>query len=601
MHPLARRALDAACHVLLALVVTAPLVIRPLERLVGSGDVDVWNHAWGPWWWWDSLSRGALPWETTLLAYPRGGVLWFIDPVLAAGGAPLVPLFGPAGAYNAMVVLYVAFASWSASRLARSLGVEGPARWVASAAFAGSAWVVCEVHNGISEAFDVGFVALALAWTEDAARAPSPRAWAKAGVGIGLAAVASPYLGLGAGVYALVRGLPAIRQAWLGAIVAVLVAAPPALGLRAQLHSDAAIIKHPESMNDQLALHNAVDPRTFLAPLGFRSVDLGAEGFEHSMYMGLLALGLAMLGLWRLRRADGEGRWAWLRAPGPWIGLAAGVSLVFALGPYLYWGEGWATLGGSRLRLPWWAIQKLAPGLAVTHPLRLGVPALAAVSGLAAVGAARLAPGRRALLLATVVLFDGLVISGAPWPMSTADARTPEALVTIARAAGAAPGESAVLDLPTDAGETMATSRYLWWQTAHGRPIVYGPDARASTSPLIHDSAFRTLAAASTRRADEAHRLQLGGAADRAATRSLRDIGIRWVVVHHDIDPEAGARLEAMLTAELGPGMRTGRASLWDLGEPPPVDQRRGLAEPRHELPEAGPSSERAPSRAVPQ
>jgi hypothetical protein len=600
MPPLARRALVALAHLLLALVVTAPLITSPLGRLVGSGDVDVWNHAWGPWWWWDALSRGELPWETTLLAYPRGGVLWFIDPVLAAGGAPLVPLLGPAGAYNAMVVLYVAFASWAAGRFAQALGVDGAARWVASAAFAGSAWIVCEVHNGITEAFDVGFVALALAWTEDAARTPSWRAWAKAGLGIGLAAVASPYLGLGAGVYALVRGLPAIRQAWLGAIVAVLVAAPPALGLRAQLHSDAAIIKHPESMNDQLALHNAVDPRTFLAPLGFRSVDLSAEGFEHSMYLGLLALGLALVGLWRLRRGAGGDRFAWLRAPGPWIGLAALVSLVFALGPYLYWGDGWATLGDSRLRLPWWAIQKLAPGLAVTHPLRLGVPALAAVAGLAAVGAARLTPGRRSLVLAALVLIDGLIISGAPWPMSTADARPPEALVALARDAGSPPGDSAVLDLPTDAGETMATSRYLWWQTAHGRPIVYGPDARASTSPLIHDSAFRTLAAASTRRADEAHRLQLGGAADRAATRSLRDIGIRWVVVHHDLDEAAGARLEALLTTELGPGMRTGAASVWDLGEPPPVDQRRGLAQPRHETPGAGPSPDRAPSMVGP-
>jgi hypothetical protein len=597
MPPLARRALTALAHLLLAAVVTFPMLGSPGSRVVGSGDVDVWNHAWGPWWWWDALSRGGLPWETRLLAYPKGGVLWFIDPVLAAAGAPLVPLVGPTAAYNLVVFGYVAFASWAGARLARSLGVEGPARLVASAALAGSAWMVCEIHNGISEAFDIGFVALALAWTEDAARGSGPRAWAKAGLGIGLAAVASPYLGLGAGLYALVRGLPAIRRAWLGAIVAVVVAAPPALGLRAQLHSEAAIIKHPESMNDQLAMHNAVDPRTFLAPLGFRSVDLSAEGFEHSMYLGLLALALAAVGAWRMRRGTGEGARAWLSAPGPWVAAAALVSLIFALGPYLFWDGAWATAHGARLRLPWWAIQRLAPGLAVTHPLRLAVPALAAVAGLAAVGAARLAPGRRALALAGLVLLDGLLLSGAPWPLATADARPPEALAALARPAGAPPGEAAVLDLPTDVGATMATSRYLWWQAFHGHPIVYGPDARASTSPLIHDPAFRTLAAASTRRSDEAHRLQLGGASDRAATRSLRDIGIRWVVVHHDLDPAAGEKLRAILEPELGPGTRTGDTEVWDLGEPPPVDQRRGVDEPRHSTPGAGPSPDRPTGR----
>jgi len=166
MPPQLRRLPSALAHLLIATVVTFPMLGTVGSRLVGSGDVDVWNHAWGPWWWWDSLSRGTLPWETRLLAYPRGGVLWFIDPVLAAGGAPLVPLLGPTAAYNLAVFGFVAFASWAGARLARALGVDGPARFVASTALAGSAWMVCEIHNGITEAFDIGFVALAIAWTE---------------------------------------------------------------------------------------------------------------------------------------------------------------------------------------------------------------------------------------------------------------------------------------------------------------------------------------------------------------------------------------------------------------------------------------------------
>ncbi len=569
-----RRAAAAAGHLGLALLVTAPLVLHPLSRLPGDGDLDVWNHAWGPWWWWTTLSSGTLPWRTDLLAYPAGGVLWFIDPVLALAGAPLVPVLGAIGAYSAVVVGYVAFASWAAGRLARALGASPWARWVASAAFAASAWMLCEVHNGISEAFDIGFVALAAAWVEEATRDPDGKRWARAGLGVGLAAVASPYLGLGAGVYAAVRGLPAVKHAWLGAVVAVAVASPPALLLRAQLQSDDAIIKHPESMNDQLALHNAVDPRTFVQPFGFRSVDLSAEGFEHSMYLGLAALALALVGAATFLRGRGDGWRPRVRSSSVWIGLAVLVSIVCALGPYLYWGDGWLTVEARRIRLPWWALQRLAPGLAVTHPLRLAVPALAAVAGLAAVGADRLLPGKRSLIAAGIVLLDGLLIAGAPWPAETAAATAPPAVAALTLPPGEAPVANVILDLPTDVGATMATSRYLFWQTAHHRAIPYGPDARASTSPLIHDNGFRAFAALSSRRDDEQTVLGLSALEQTPDLRRLTRHGIRWVLVHHDLDPAAGARLESLLAAQLGPGTRTGDTSVWDLGEVVPPDKR---------------------------
>ena len=286
-------------HVVLAMVVCWTILPRMGSHLLGHGDVDIWNHAWGAWWWWESLSGGELPWRTQLLHWSDGGVLWFIDPVLAALGAPLVPVLGAAAAVNMVLLAYVAFASWSVWRFAETLGASEHARWVASCAYGGSAWMLCELHNGITEATNIGPVALALAWTEEAAQRGGRRAWAKAGVGVGLASLASPYLGLGTGLAALVRGLPHIREAWLGGLVAVTVAAPPALALRSQLHAHDAIIKHPEAMNAQLSMHNAVDPRTFVQPLGFRSVDLSAEGFEHSMYLGWIAMGLTLLALRR--------------------------------------------------------------------------------------------------------------------------------------------------------------------------------------------------------------------------------------------------------------------------------------------------------------
>lgn len=557
-----------------AVLVSFPGVLTLRTDLIGSPDVDVWNHAWGPWWWWHSLSQGALPWKTSLLLWPKGGVLWFIDPALALLGAPLVPLFGPVAAYNLVMLGSLAFSSWAAARFARALGVTGLPQLAASIALVASAMVTSELHNGISEACHVGVVALALAWVEEAARGETLRGWVKAGVGVGLAAVVSPYLGLGAGIAALVRGLPALRRAWVGGLTALVVAAPPALALRAQLHSPNAIIQHPESMNLELAAHNAVDPRTFLAPFGFQSVDLGAEGFLHSGYLGWVALGLT-LWAWRTSGANP----VWRRSARMWA-LAAAACAIFALGPFLFFDGDYVLANQRLLRMPWFGIQQLAPGLAVTHPLRLAVPVVAIVAALAA-RALVVSPRWVVGLALWALAVDGLVVSGAPWPLQTAPGQAPAALHTIA-AAPHEPPRHAVLNLPTDVGATMATSRYLFWQTTHHRPIPYAPDARASTSSLLNESAFRLLAQLSSRREDEAARIGMGAAQGVPHAFGLADFGIRWLAVHHDLDPAAADRIAAQLTAELGPGVRTGDTTLWDLGAEHAGDgPRKPLSTPR--------------------
>ena len=133
-------------HLLLGLVVTWPMVLHPGD-LVGNGDVDVWNHAWGPWWWATELSQGNLPWQTDYLLWPEGGVLWFIDPVLAILGAPFVGSLGIGGTWNLLMLSYVVFASWAARRFARALGAGPWASWGASAVFAASAWVTLSLPH----------------------------------------------------------------------------------------------------------------------------------------------------------------------------------------------------------------------------------------------------------------------------------------------------------------------------------------------------------------------------------------------------------------------------------------------------------------------
>ena len=552
-------------HLALAVLVTWPLAADPRGALLGDPDADVWNHAWGPWWWWQSLSGGALPWHTTLLRWPEGGVLWFIDPLLAAFAAPLVPLMGVAAAYNAGLLASVAFTSAGAARLARALAGDTDlplaASATASAALAGGAWVLAALNNGVSEALHLGPLAWTLALAEEAFARPERRRWIRVGAALGGLCWVSPYLSLAGGAAVATRGIvaliapergtrsnrgPLARHAALGAGISLAVAAPMLALFSAQLGASDALVRRPEAMNEQLALLNAADLGQLLAPLGWGAST--TEHMVHTAYVGLIALALAL--------AAGRGR------AGLWA--AAGVTILLGLGPWLSWRGDWVELAGARVPLPWRAVQTLAPGLALTHPTRLATPALVIVAGLSALGAARL--GRRlpspALLwaLPALVLTDGLLLSGGLWPVRTSPAAPPPVYADLGDDAGG------VLDLPTDAGASMATSRYLYWQTQHRRPIPYAPDARASTCSLIDDPFFRALAARCNRRADEAAALGLRAELGEALhPERLEDRGFRWIVLHPDLDPSASAELSALLRQTLGEGERIGDGIRWDL------------------------------------
>ncbi|MDP6934280.1 MAG: hypothetical protein QGG40_15245, partial [Myxococcota bacterium] len=85
------------------------------------------------------------------------------------------------------------------------------------------------------------------------------------------------------------------------------------------------------------------------------------------------------------------------------------------------------------------------------------------------------------------------------------------------------------------------------------------------------DPFFRRLGSLSNRRPDEELRLELSDQATggRVRTEGLRDKGIRWIVLHRTLDPDASTRIERAITTQLGPGVTIGDALRWDLGVSP--------------------------------
>lgn len=545
--PLARPLLAVA----LAALVTWPLVELRGARLIGDPDGDVWNHAWGPWWWASALRQGELPWRTDALGAPQGGVLWFIDPMLAATGAALSPILGFVSTYNISVLLFVTLAALGAARFARALGAAPIGEATAAIAVCASGPLRSAIHNGTTEALHLGLLALALALGERAVHARRDGPWLAAGAAVGALVGLSPYLGLGAAIALAIRAAPALRAPrgpMLGLATALALAAPGLMLLSASLSAPDALLQRPPAMNEGLALMHAVDPRELLRPLAGPARP--EPGFVHASHLGWAALALAV--------AAGRGRGGW------WAALV--VCALLSLGPWLALDGAWVELGGARVPLPARLIQLLSPDLAVTHARRFGAASTVVLAGLAGLGATRLWRARPALAVggALLVGVEGLGLTGLPWPLPSSDAAIPPVYAELR-----GEPQDMVLDLPTDLGASMGTSRYLYYQTAHGQPLPYVPDARASTSSLMGEQSFQVLAARCARRPDEQAALRLSGLDAPLRPERLRAAGVRWIALHRALDPAATQALLAVLVPALGPGRELGDTTLWDLtGQP---------------------------------
>ncbi len=533
----------------------AALVVGPSlgdGALVGHPTLDVWAHAWGADWFAHSLASGRFPWRVTGAAHPLERVLWYIDPLGAVLGAPLRLLAGPVVGWNAQLLLQVFLAGLGGVAWGRALGGRG---WLAGAALASAPFLQGELWNGVSESCWVGLVALAGA---GAAR----RSWLT-GLWVGLAATATPYLAVSAGLLAatvLVVGEgsgdpPAVRDRLLrGAValgVALLVAAPHLWLLTESLAATDSFVMRPlrfDGFNQAVLRSNATDPVALLHPGGFWSVpfrgDAWSVAWRRTPYLGLALLvgGLASL----VRNPRG----AWLLVP---VVLGA----VACLGPFLWHDGGFvATADGGQYRLPMWWVAHASP-VSFDHPMRFVVLPVVALAGLA-----DRAVGRWALLAVPLVLVEHLALAPTSWPVATAPGDLPgvyDALPADGRG---------VVDLPAEAGTGNWTNAHLYRQRLHGRPVPYSNKVGAMGIPW-DNAAARTWAALSKRGGGYVEGVDPNADLD-AAVRALADAGYGWVVLHPDllVLPQDRPHHVSAVSRQLGPPREVEGALVWEIPAP---------------------------------
>jgi len=546
-----------------ALILSWPTAARPGSVLLGHPGNDTWNHVWGFWWVGEEiLSHGRWPSWTDLIAWPRGGALYFIDTLNALWTLPFQALFGPVATHNLVFLASLWFSAFCAWLLARHVVRDGAAALVAGAIYGFCPHLLAQAHNGITESLNAGWLALYLLTLLRLLERPSvPRGlacWA-ALVACGLF---NWYYGLFAGLISILlcawRALQAAYPtAWWRAVKTGLVGAaafaPLAIvGLLALQSSmdapDALVNRDPDFVWNSLLYHNMSDLQCFFRPGRFYSPDLRELYGEELLIVTYLGWSAILLAGWGVA-ATPRRRRLW-----PWIALVA-VFWIFSLGPYLYAFGEYVELKGHRLPLPFLAFFEALPLFSrISHPFRFVVGVELGLGILAAFALARWARLRdrrrvwsAAIGACVLVLAETWAISPAVLPLAHSEARIPEAYTEITT--DIEPG--AVLDLPI-AVPLLERAVYNWYQIAHGRSIPY-----TLNEPLPPGLRRNQLCQ---------FILSLEAGRARLLPRTLPDLelvlssrilakqGYRFVVVHNALYPQLKRRqIHSLLGALLGP------------------------------------------------
>lgn len=545
----------------LAVLLTWPAALQPTARLIGHPGNDCWNHVWGYWWVGEELQAGRWPIQLDLLAYPRGGTLYFIDTVQAIASLPLQLVAGPAAAYNAVIILQLAFSGFAAWLLARRLTGDAVAAGAALILYGASPHLLGQAYNGISETVCAGWFPFTLLCLLRLLDRPTLGRAAALGLSAAVCMLTSWYFGLFAAIgCAILASWRVARRSWavqwsrtlvaLGAataIAAVLIF-PPFRAFQRSLDTDDALINRDDDFVWQSLLnHNITDLFAFFRISTVPSPDLKTLYGEDLMiviYLGWVGLLLAGYALWATRRHREFGAWLWL----------GGLFFAFSLGPYLNIGGEYVLLGGERVPLPFLALFEFFPVFdRISHPFRFVMGVQLAGAILASYGARhvfrrwqpRVQLGALAAML-VLVLAEIQVASPAVVPVPSSDAAIPMAYDDI----GADPVPGAVLDLPMTV-PNLERAVYVWYQTAHRRPVPWSLNEPMSEA-LMRNRLTMTLIRLEATRARSLPpvlpELDLV-----VSARALARSGYRYVVVHERLYPDfKGAQVEALLTALLG-------------------------------------------------
>lgn len=473
-----------AFFLLPALIITWPLITVFTTRYAGHPFSDSYELARHIWWLAHALQTGQPLFEQPLLAWPdglNGALLWSYP--LQSFPAWLFSYAMPLpAAFNLSLVIRLALNGWSAFVLARYL--TGSAR---AALVAGAVFMTYPTFQGHLAAGHTGLLALwpvpLYAYALLRLRASPARRW------VVLAALMLVVSSWGSTQLLVFTVFPITvvftiallwRREWralvrllAAAILGVLPALAFALPLLLATLAEPPYIRLTTGVVEYSADLLAAIAPSYLHPLhrdnALAAGILGVDPFESAAYIGLVAGGLALVGVLARRQA----RW--------WLALAL-LAWVWSLGPLLKVGGELASAApdgySTRIVLPWAAFYDL-PAISITRsPGRFNFTVALAVAMMAAYGVRALESrlNRRwltglALILVALVAYDYQFwwnAAGTLPDLPTIDGVVPGPI----RALAGRDDIRAVLDVPWQ--HPLAAKEGLWLQTGHQQPLIAG-------------------------------------------------------------------------------------------------------------------------------
>ncbi len=608
--PAVRVAAVVLAYTVLGLALTWPLAARFLTHVPGDG-IDDPSLAWNLWWVKHALvDQPQNPFSCAWQFWPVGINLAFYTLTVLNGmlSVPLQAVFGLIPAYNVLLLSSFVLSGLGGYLLAREfLGGTGPdrlagpgRRGVEAAAFVGGALYAFASAKLFYAALGQGNIASSQ-WAPFAAlyiwRAARPAGTARDAALAALFLVLQAYAELTYAsflvIFAVLAFLWGMRSRFLPllgrfAVMAALFAvglAPVLANMLPDLAAEGDFFTSGGGFADIFSADLAgYAVPTQLHPLlggivrGWSDeISLQADGRQFAIdkgqhiYVGYVAVGLAVAGVWRGRRR----RATWL-----WAGAAA-LFFLLTLGPNLR-----VAGADTGIPLPFRIIEQLPFFKGNRYPSRYAVMLLLCLAPLVAGGALAALGGvgqpRRegpvhgaslrglpvlASALLALMLFEHL---SAPLPIS--DLRVPALYERVAQEAG----DFALLELPLGwrngarvAGkQDVLIMQQLWYQTTHGKRVLGGNTSRNPEFKFQYFSEQPSLARliAMTNAADVPQHAALRAAlAASPVTAADRDQAaawaafnnIRYVMVHRDKlmpETEAAARdlLPLSLVAEEG-------------------------------------------------
>jgi len=468
-----KRALPVLWFLTLALLVTWPVVLHPVEQVVGHAQTSTGAHVWVLWWAQNHLQQV----HTDLIFFPYGADVIqlygsdLLGPVLL-GRLPLPPTT----LHNLWAWVLLTIGGLGTYLLCRHRGASTAGALLGGTVFTTAPFFQHELLNGTTEIVAAGLLPW-LAWALiTLLERPSLGRGAAVGLATGLAVLASAYnlffavlLGLCVLVWRVATSTePLFSRALVkaGAVAAAVAGlfAVPLAWLQLGHGAKEVYARRADWTNPELALPDSfaslldwVDPRA--AEIPFDMAYPGGVIFEYwttkTVYLGLAALVLAAVAFARRR---GDGLFLGVLLTGVLVGMGAWLRLDTEP----------LTVLGANIGLPSQLLAKALPGFVVTavHSYRY---ASLAVLGLAVLCALALRRWRFVLPAALIVLLDAVVFSPVPWPAATTTLPGGPALEHLA----AAPS-GAVLVAPIEGEHLGDLSLSLILQTVHNKPFQDG-------------------------------------------------------------------------------------------------------------------------------